>query len=244
MLMTAEEAHKILCRISREACTLFGFSFDNSEFSSEVWRPDWLVYTVLPVPPPAVRPSVLHGSSGRSEDDLTYKLLDILKANQLLERSEKRGEPRHILEEYERLLQYHLATYLNNEIAGLPRATQKSGGRPVKSIRQRLKGKEGRVRGQLMGKRVDFSARSVITADPIINIDQVGVPREIAMTITIPERVNQYNIRRFFFFSLSRSYLFQFLSFYYTAKSILYIFEYVQEHFLLSRSSFDLLSFF
>lgn len=76
---------------------------------------------------------------------------------------------------------------MDNDISGMPQAMQKSG-RPVKAIRSRLKGKEGRLRGNLMGKRVDFSARTVITGDPNIMLDQVGVPRSIAMTLTYPER--------------------------------------------------------
>jgi hypothetical protein len=76
---------------------------------------------------------------------------------------------------------------MDNDIAGIPQALQKSG-RPVKAIRARLKGKEGRLRGNLMGKRVDFSARTVITGDPNLMLDEVGVPRTIAMNLTYPER--------------------------------------------------------
>lgn len=72
---------------------------------------------------------------------------------------------------------------------------QKSG-RPLKSIKQRLKGKEGRIRGNLMGKRVDFSARTVITPDSNLEIDQVGVPRSIAQTLSYPEIVTPLNIDR------------------------------------------------
>lgn len=75
-------------------------------------------------------------------------------------------------------------------------AMQKSG-RPLKSLKQRLKGKEGRVRGNLMGKRVDFSARTVITPDPNLQIDQVGVPRSIAANMTFPEIVTPFNIDRY-----------------------------------------------
>lgn len=80
----------------------------------------------------------------------------------------------------------------------LHQAMQKSG-RPLKSIKQRLKGKEGRVRGNLMGKRVDFSARTVITPDPNLQIDQVGVPRSIAANMTFPEIVTPFNIDRYIF---------------------------------------------
>lgn len=76
---------------------------------------------------------------------------------------------------------------MDNDIAGIPQALQKSG-RPVKAIRARLKGKEGRLRGNLMGKRVDFSARTVITGDPNLELDEVGVPKSIAMNLTYPER--------------------------------------------------------
>jgi DNA-directed RNA polymerase beta' subunit len=76
---------------------------------------------------------------------------------------------------------------MDNDYAGVPTSKQK-GGRPIKSIRARLKGKEGRLRGNLMGKRVDFSARTVITGDPLLDLDQVGVPRSIAMNLTYPER--------------------------------------------------------
>ena len=77
----------------------------------------------------------------------------------------------------------------------LTQAVQR-GGRPLKSIKQRLKSKEGRVRGNLMGKRVDFSARAVITPDPNLSIDQVGVPRTIAQNLTFPEIVTPFNIDR------------------------------------------------
>ncbi|PVU89228.1 hypothetical protein BB561_005480 [Smittium simulii] len=158
-------------------------------------RPEWFIMTVMPVPPLAVRPSIQMDATRQSEDDLTYKLNDILKANIRVQSCEVEGAPLHIIEEFESLLQFHVATFMNNEISGLPQALQKSG-RPIKSIRARLKGKEGRVRGNLMGKRVDFSARTVITGDPNIDIDQVGVPRSIARNMTFPEVVTPYNIEK------------------------------------------------
>ncbi|KZW00731.1 beta and beta-prime subunits of DNA dependent RNA-polymerase [Exidia glandulosa HHB12029] len=162
--------------------------------SEEYARPDWMILTVLPVPPPPVRPSIaVDGGAMRSEDDLTYKLGDILKASMAVRRCEQEGAPAHVITDHEQLLQFHVATYMDNDIAGIPQALQKSG-RPVKAIRARLKGKEGRLRGNLMGKRVDFSARTVITGDPNLQLDQVGVPKSIAMTLTYPERVTPYNI--------------------------------------------------
>lgn len=158
-------------------------------------RPEWMVLHVMPVPPMTVRPSIQMDATRSNEDDLTYKLNDILKANARLQSCVVEGAPVHVIKEFVDLLQFHTATFMNNELSGMPQAMQKSG-RPIKSIRARLKGKEGRLRGNLMGKRVDFSARTVITGDPYISIDQVGVPRSIARNLTYPETVTPYNIDR------------------------------------------------
>jgi DNA-directed RNA polymerase II subunit RPB1 len=166
--------------------------------SNDYAKPEWMIITVLPVPPPPVRPSISMDGTGqgmRGEDDLTYKLGDIIRANGNVRQAQQEGSPQHILQDFEALLQYHVATYMDNDIAGQPQALQKSG-RPVKSIRARLKGKEGRLRGNLMGKRVDFSARTVITGDPNLSLDEVGVPRSIARTLTYPETVTPYNIEK------------------------------------------------
>jgi DNA-directed RNA polymerase II subunit RPB1 len=186
-LFTPSEVYTTLMKISESDLHLLGLS-------DEYARPEWMILTVLPVPPPPVRPSIaVDGGTMRSEDDLTYKLGEIIKSSTNVRKSEQEGSPAHIVTEYEQLLQFHVATYMDNDIAGIPQALQKSG-RPVKAIRARLKGKEGRLRGNLMGKRVDFSARTVITGDPNLELDEVGVPRSIAMTLTYPERVTPYNI--------------------------------------------------
>ncbi|KAL0350674.1 UNVERIFIED_CONTAM: DNA-directed RNA polymerase II subunit RPB1 [Sesamum radiatum] len=129
------------------------------------------------------------------KDDLTHQLAMIIRHNENLKRQERNGAPAHIIYEFAQLLQFHIATYFDNELPGQPRATQRSG-RPIKSICSRLKAKEGRIRGNLMGKRVDFSARTVITPDPTINIDELGVPWSIALNLTYPETVTPYNIER------------------------------------------------
>ena len=105
---------------------------------------------------------------------MTHKLGDIIKANNELIKNEQAGAAAHIIENNMNTLQFHVATLTDNDMPGLPKAMQKSG-RPLKAIKARLKGKEGRIRGNLMGKRVDFSARTVITPDPNLRIDQVGV---------------------------------------------------------------------
>ncbi|KAF8737375.1 hypothetical protein AX14_012969 [Amanita brunnescens Koide BX004] len=186
-LFTPSEVYTTFKKMSDSDLHLLGLS-------DEYARPEWMILTVLPVPPPPVRPSIaVDGGAMRSEDDLTYKLGDIIKASANVRRCEQEGAPAHVINEFEQLLQFHVATYMDNDIAGVPQALQKSG-RPVKAIRARLKGKEGRLRGNLMGKRVDFSARTVITGDPNLELDEVGVPRSIAMNLTYPERVTPYNI--------------------------------------------------
>lgn len=189
--ITPQQALNIFRNISDDDMARLGLNADYA-------RPEWMILTVLPVPPPAVRPSIsVDGTSQgmRSEDDLTYKLSDIIRANSNVRRCESEGSPQHVVEEFIGLLQFHVATYMDNDIAGVPKALQKSG-RPVKAIRARLKSKEGRLRGNLMGKRVDFSARTVITGDPNLDLDQVGVPRTIAKTLTFPETVNSFNIHK------------------------------------------------
>jgi DNA-directed RNA polymerase II subunit RPB1 len=135
------------------------------------------------------------GTGTRGEDDITHKLSEIVKANVAVGHAKRSGQPSVTVEQYEAVLQYHVATLIDNQLPGQPAATQR-GGKTLKAFRERLVGKGGRVRGNLMGKRVDFSARTVITADPGLSIHEVGVPRSIASNLTVPERVSRYNIRR------------------------------------------------
>ncbi|MFH1404356.1 MAG: DNA-directed RNA polymerase subunit A' [Candidatus Altiarchaeota archaeon] len=158
-------------------------------------RPEWLVLTAIPVLPITARPSITLESSDRSEDDLTHKLVDILRINQRLEENINSGAPQLIIEDLWDLLQYHVATYFDNGITGIPPARHRSG-RPLKTIAQRLKSKEGRFRNNLSGKRVNFSARTVVGPDPNLSINEVGVPYYVAMELTVPEDVNERNIDR------------------------------------------------
>ncbi|OQV11983.1 DNA-directed RNA polymerase II subunit RPB1 [Hypsibius exemplaris] len=188
--VSADRVLEILRNISDEDCVLLGFD-------PKYARPDWMIITVFPVPPLQVRPSVTVMGSMRSQDDLTYKLAEIVKTNNQLKRNEASGAAAHVIAEDTKMLQYHVSTFVDNAIPGLPQAMQKSG-RPLKSVKQRLKGKEGRIRGNLMGKRVDFSARTVITPDPNLRIDQVGVPRTVAQNLTFPEIVTPFNIEKLY----------------------------------------------
>ena len=108
--------------------------------------------------------------------------------NNILKEQREKGANQTIINELRTSLQYFVATLMDNNIAGQPVQKHKSG-KPIKSIRSRLKGKEGRLRGNLMGKRVDFSARTVITPDPSLALDELGVPLSVATGMTIPETV-------------------------------------------------------
>lgn len=156
-------------------------------------RPEWLILTLLPIPPVTVRPSITLETGERSEDDLTHKLVDIVRINDRLKENIDLGAPDFILEDLWELLQYHVSTYFDNEISGVPPARHRSG-RILKTLSQRLKTKEGRFRGNLAGKRVNFSARTVISPDPMIDIDEVGVPEIIAKELTIPVKINEANL--------------------------------------------------
>ena len=185
--ISADIALTILKKITDEDITFMGFS---PKFS----RPEWMICQVLAVPPPAVRPSVKHDSQQRSEDDLTHILMNILKTNKkltdLIQQNQSSGK---ILDDWTEVLQYHVATLVNNNTPNMAPISQRSG-RTFKSIVERLNGKSGRVRGNLMGKRVDFSARSVISPDPNLTMKELGVPMKVAMNITYPVVVNKRNM--------------------------------------------------
>ncbi|MHA1396283.1 MAG: DNA-directed RNA polymerase subunit A' [Candidatus Heimdallarchaeaceae archaeon] len=180
------DIHSWFKEISAEDCKLLGI---NPEFA----RPEWMILWVLPVPPVSVRPSITLENGIRSEDDLTHKLVDIIRINQRLLENREAGAPQLIVEDLWELLQYHVSTYFDNEISGIPPARHRSG-RALRTLTQRLKGKEGRFRANLSGKRVDFSARTVISPDPLLSINEVGVPKDIAEILTVPERVTEWNI--------------------------------------------------
>ncbi len=184
--ITPSEVREWLERISDEELSLL-------DINKKAARPEWMILTVLPVPPVTVRPSVTLESGERSEDDLTHKLVDVIRINQRLQENRDAGAPQLIVEDLWELLQYHITTYLDNQTSGIPPARHRSG-RPLKTLAQRLKGKEGRFRSNLSGKRVNFSARTVISPDPNLSINEIGVPRKIAEELTIPVKVTPHNI--------------------------------------------------
>lgn len=195
-ILMPEHVLNIFKRITYEDCELLGF--DNVDA-----RPEWMICTVVPVAPPAVRPSVRQDNNQRAEDDLTSKFANIIKAVKTLKKEIEKSLRRDAVEGAEGSstkningvranLQYHVATMVDNEIKNIAPDNRRSG-QPLKMIRQRLKGKDGRIRTNIMGKRVDFSGRTVVGVDPNISIDQYGVPEKIAMNLTVPETVTKYN---------------------------------------------------
>lgn len=182
--LTSEEVRQRLERISDE---------DVAKLRIKGGRPEWFALTILPIPPVTVRPSITLETGERSEDDLTHKLVDIVRINERLKKNLELGAPDFIIADIWELLQYHISTLMSNEISTLPPARHRSG-RALKTLIQRLGKKEGRFRGNLSGKRVNFSARTVISPDPRISISEVGIPLEIARELTIPVKVNKNNI--------------------------------------------------
>ncbi len=184
--MTPEEVLRVFQRIREQDAAMLGF---NPQWN----RPESMILTVLPVPPPSVRPSILEENGQRREDDLTHKLSDIVKTNNLLKAKVEKGATDTQISLLTSALQYHVATFINNQIPGVSAATRRNG-QKMKSVADRLKKKEGRVRNNLSGKRVASSARSVITPDPYISLGELGVPVKIATNLTFPEVVNEFNI--------------------------------------------------
>ena len=184
----AGEIRDILSRISDEEAKLAGIN-------PNIFRPEWSVLTLLLVPPVTVRPSITLESGERSEDDLTHKLSDIIRANQRLWENLNAGAPEVIIEDLWDLLQYHITTFFDNSITKIPPARHRSG-QPLKTITERIKGKEGRIRHNLAGKRVNFSSRTVISPDPALKLNEVGIPFEIAKILTVNEKVNSTNLEK------------------------------------------------
>lgn len=192
--LTPRDCYNILRLVSDTDASMLGFNVKRA-------RPEDLIMIRFPVPPVTIRPTakIDFMASSTMENSLTLKIADIInnnnKVRKEIEKQNMEGDETNYKQDVATLVQYHVATFYDNESVSLPKSEFKTGGKPTKSIRERLSGKQGRVRLNLMGKRVDFSGRSVITSDPYIDIDQLGVPLRIAMELTVPEEVTPYNIK-------------------------------------------------
>lgn len=173
---------KLFLRIRRSDCELLGLNPDET-------RPEMFLWQYIPAPPVCIRPSV--GQEGAStEDDLTAKLGDIIQSNINLKNALTKGAPVQTIVECWDYMQLQIAVYINSDVPGLQKADF---GKPIRGFCQRLKGKQGRFRGNLSGKRVDFSGRTVISPDPNLQVDEVAVPELVAKNMTYPEVVSRYN---------------------------------------------------
>ncbi|EIJ88921.1 RNA polymerase 2 [Nematocida parisii ERTm3] len=166
---------EVLRNITEDAKSLLGVSCDVVS----------LMITCLPVPPGTIRPSVMSLDSSSNEDDLTIKLSEISYTSQLIRDEIAKGASLHALAENWDLLQSQCAQLISSD--SRPDAAK------IRSLVQRLKGKHGRFRGNLSGKRVEFSGRTVISPDPNLSVEQVGIPEEMAKTLTVPIPITEGN---------------------------------------------------
>ncbi|KAJ1964136.1 DNA-directed RNA polymerase III subunit C1 (rpo31) [Dipsacomyces acuminosporus] len=183
--MTPLRVYNLFKNISDEDCELMGLNPSSG-------RPELFLWTSIPVPPVCIRPSVAQDGAS-NEDDLTVKLSEIIFTNALIEAGMKQGAGTiNIMEQWD-YLGLAIAMYINSDVPGVSTSII---GKPIRGFTQRLKGKQGRFRGNLSGKRVDFSGRTVISPDPNMRIDEVAVPVRVAKILTYPERVTPHNLKR------------------------------------------------
>jgi DNA-directed RNA polymerase beta' subunit len=177
--LTTHEIYSMLRSISKPDMKLLGLT--------EKTHPVHMILRALPVCPPATRPYVTM-ENGICDDDLTSKYVEIIKINRQLEKenTEKSESKRKMLVQ---MLEFHISTLFDNSKG----KARQINGRPLKGIRERINGKNGRIRNNMMGKRVDFCGRTVIGADPSLQLNEVGFPQEFAANLTIPETVTRYN---------------------------------------------------
>ncbi|WVN88031.1 uncharacterized protein L203_103230 [Cryptococcus depauperatus CBS 7841] len=171
-------------RVNAEDCELLSLH-------PEVGRPEDYIWQYISVPPPCIRPSVA-SEAGNNEDDLTAKLAEIATYNNTLALMMDLGRGIEMITSNWEALSQTVALYVNSQAPGL----QQPGSKPSRGFVQRLKGKQGRFRGNLSGKRVDFSGRTVIGPDPNLRIDEVAVPEKVAVKLSYPERVTDYNMQK------------------------------------------------
>ncbi len=155
-------------------------------------RPEMFLWQYVPAPPVCIRPSVAQDGAS-TEDDLTSKLSDIVHISSLIRGALQKGQPIQTIMEQWEFLQLQIAMYVNSDVPGLQ---QPGFGKAIRGFCQRLKGKQGRFRGNLSGKRVDFSGRTVISPDPNLSVEEVALPILVAMNMTYPERVHGRNIHK------------------------------------------------
>ncbi len=147
-------------------------------------KPEWMVMNVIPVIPPDLRPMVQLDGGRFATSDLNDLYRRVINRNNRLKRLLELGAPEIIVRNEKRMLQESVDALIDNGRRGRP--VTGAGGRPLKSLSDMLKGKQGRFRQNLLGKRVDYSGRSVIVVGPELKIYQCGVPKEMAVELFKP----------------------------------------------------------
>ncbi|KAK4741842.1 hypothetical protein SAY87_025430 [Trapa incisa] len=183
-ILNPQDVLSLLEKIPDEDCQLLNI----------IDRPEKFIINTIPVPPIAIRPSVMLNGNQSNENDITERLKRIIQANASLSQELQESRP---LIGWENL-QAEVGQYINSEVRGIPMFGPFSAqqAKPLAGLIQRLKGKQGRFRGNLSGKRVEFTGRTVISPDPNLKITEVGIPILMAQILTYPERVNHYNIEK------------------------------------------------
>ena len=147
-------------------------------------RPEWMIMSVVPVIPPELRPMVQLDGGRFATSDLNDLYRRVINRNNRLKRLLELGAPEIIVRNEKRMLQESVDALIDNSRRGRP--VTGAGNRPLKSLSDMLKGKQGRFRQNLLGKRVDYSGRSVIVVGPELKIYQCGLPKEMAVELFKP----------------------------------------------------------
>ena len=178
------EIKKIFENMTEDDVALLGFDPKHS-------HPKSLIISVLPVLPPVARPYII-SDHVTCDDDLTIQYLEIIKANTHLSTDGKTNTATNEMKRlrYIQSLKFRIKCLFDNS----QERSKHSNGRPLKGIKKRLTGKEGQLRNNLMGKRVDKSARTVIGPDPTLKVNEIAIPYEIADILTYPVKVTEHNI--------------------------------------------------
>ena len=152
-------------------------------------KPEWMVLTVLPVIPPDLRPMLQLDGGRFATSDLNDLYRRVITRNNRLKKLLELGTPSIIVQNEKRMLQEAVDALIDN--GRRSKAITGAGGRPLKSLSHNLKGKHGRFRQNLLGKRVDYSGRSVIAVGPDLKMYQCGIPREMAIQLFKPFVINE-----------------------------------------------------
>ena len=191
IMLTTDEIKKIFDNILPEDVELLGFD-------PELAPPRNFIISTVPVLPICDRPYV-KADGNLCDDDLTNQYIEIIKANNHLANTEEEtGKIKKEITETKRQkclasLRFRVATTFNN---GQGKAKHTTNGRAIKGIKERLAGKDGQIRNNMMGKRCNQTGRTVIGPDPTLKLGQLAVPREMAQILTTPERITSFNIEK------------------------------------------------